>query len=376
MHVCLVTPYPASDEAVLGGVEAASLRLATALLERPDVQVTIVAPSDSSRIEERGGTRIHWVHSRPAVLPGILRYWTTERRALLAEVRKVKADVVHVQAIAGWGLGMSGPRIFQMHGVPEEAVLHTQRRTRRLSSLVHVAVERRGRRSFPLVAVVGEHMVSRFASHFTGDVLVAENTVPASYFTIERTPMPGRVLYGGVVSPRKNTLGLLRAFRRVLDTVPGATLRLAGDRTSFAAYADECSRYCANAGLNGSVTFLGPISIEQMRDELSLAQALVLPSFNESAPIIICEAMAAGVPVISSRRDGMVFMVEEGRTGFLIEPDNEVAMAKSICDLLSDSVMNHEMGVASRSVAAARFAPDVLASTMLSCYDKVIGSPQ
>ena len=376
VHVCLVTPYPATDDAVVGGVEAASLRLVTALLERPDVRVTIVAPAAESRVEVRSGAQIHWVASRPAVLPGIVRYWTTERRALLAVVHEVDADVVHVQAIAGWGLGLRGPRIFQMHGVPEEAVLHTQRRTRRLSSLVHVVIERRGRRSFPMVAVVGAHMVERFGSQFSGDVLVAENTVPDSYFTIERTPTPGQILHGGVVSPRKNTLGLLRAFRQVLDEVPGATLRIAGDKTSFRAYVDECTRFCAHAGIAHRVAFLGPISIEQMRDELSKAEALVLPSFNESAPVIICEAMAAGVPVVSSRRDGMVSMVEEGRTGFLIEPDDHVAIANAVVTLLTDTAGNHAMGVASRSAAAARFSSEVLASTMLSCYDKLVESGQ
>ena len=374
MHVCLVTVYPVRDDVVMGGVEAASLRLVDALQARGGVKITVVAPAAASSIERRGDIDIHWTRSGPSFLPGILRYWSTERRSLQSAVRIVGADVVHFQATAGWGLGFDGPRVFQMHGVMEDAIMHSQRWNRRISRWILLAVEGRGRRSFPIVAVVGAHMVGRFGRQFTGDVVVAENTVPDSYFEIQRTPVSGRILFGGVVSNRKNTLGLLQAFAQVLERAPDSELHIAGDLASFPAYANECVQFAKQRGIGSAVKFLGPISIDRMRSELAEADVVVLPSFNESAPIIICEAMAAGVPVISSRRDGMVKMIDEGTTGYLIEPDNLDELRDRILDLITNPDRNLAFGAAGRSSATGRFSSEALAATMVSCYQKAIDS--
>ena len=140
LHVCIVTPFPIKEGQVGGGVEAASLRLAHALGADGQTRVSIVAPAPVTRFEQRGTIDIHWTACKLSFLPGILTYWTTERKALQAAARNVHADVVHFQAIAGWGLGYRGPRVFQMHGVPEDAVMLTQRKTRYLSRLVHLMV--------------------------------------------------------------------------------------------------------------------------------------------------------------------------------------------------------------------------------------------
>lgn len=373
VHICLVTPYPANDGAVLGGVEAASLRLVQALVARKDVKVTVVAPAAASATECRGAVNIVWVASRPAFLPGIVRYWTFERRSLLRAVKRIQPDVVHFQAMAGWGIGCRLPRLFQMHGVPEDAVMHTERRTKRISRWVHLIIERIGRRSFPMAAVVGEHMIKRFGSQFTGEVFLAENTVPDFYFEIEREPVKGRVLFGGVISRRKNVLGLLQAFGDVVNKVPDAVLHLAGEMHSFPTYVQECRNYVTEHGLSKNVEFLGPLTIDEVAKELAEAAVLVLPSFNESAPIIICEAMAAGVPVITSRRDGMVWMVEDGKTGFLVEPEDTASMFEFMVELLQDGGRNRVIGDAARNEARRRFSATALATLMTEKYAALAG---
>ena len=375
LHVCIVTPYPENDSQVGGGVEAASLRLANALIADGRTRVSIVAPSVVTRLEQRGQIDIHWTSSKLSFLPGIVTYWTTERKALQAAARRVNADVVHFQAIAGWGLGFCGPRVFQMHGVPEEAVMLTQRRSRYLSRVVHLAVERSARKSFRSAAVVGEHMKARFGPQFGGPVILAENTVPDAYFNTPRTPVAGRVLFGGVVSHRKNTLGVLEAMKGVLAEMHHASMVVAGDMTSFPAYAATCTSFVKDNAMSAHVSFLGGIGIDQMRRELAQAEVMVLPSFNESAPIIICEAMAMGVPVITSRRDGMPYMINDGVTGYLVEPDDTDAIRQHLLELLSDRARNDSLGAAAKAVATKRFAEKALAATMKKCYvEALMGS--
>ena len=372
LHVCLVTPYPVRDGQVGGGVEAASLRLANALIADGKTRVSIVAPAPVTRFEQRGPIDIHWTAAKLSFLPGILTYWTTERQALQAAARRVNADVVHFQAIAGWGLGFRGPRVFQMHGVPEEAVMLTERKSRYLSRLVHLMVERPARKSFKSAAVVGEHMKARFGPQFGGPVILAENTVPDAYFTTLRTPVAGRVLFGGIVSHRKNTMGVLQALKGVLREIPHASLHVAGETTSFPTYSESCKAFVNDNAMSANVTFLGGIGIDQMRSELADAEVLVLPSFNESAPIIICEALAMGVPVITSRRDGMPFMVDDSVTGYLVEPDDTDAIRRHLVELLGDRARNDAMGAAGKAVASRRFTEQALAATMKKCYEEAL----
>ncbi len=368
MHVCIVTPYPESDSQVGGGVEAASPRLAHALIADGDTRVSIVAPGALTRLEKRGSIDIHWTSGKLAFLPGIITYWTAQRRALQAAAKRVNADVVHFQAIAGWGLGFRGPRVFQMHGVPEDAVMFSPRRSRRLSRLVYLMVERRARQSFRFAAVVAEHMKTRFGPEFGGPVILAENTVPDAYFSTERVPVPGRVLCGGVVAHHKNTLGVLEAMKDVLAEMPDASLHVAGDTMSFPDYVATCRSFVKDNAMSANVTFLGGIAIDEMRRELAKAEVMVLPSFIESAPIIICEAMAVGVPVITSRRYGMPFMVNDGVTGYLVEPEDTDSIRRHVLELLTDRARNDSMGVTAKAVASERFIEEALAATMKKLY--------
>lgn len=372
MHVCLVTPYPESDARVIGGVEAASLRLVNALIADGRTRVSVVAPTTNARFERRGAVDIHWTEARLSFLPGILTYWTTERIALQAAARRTGADVVHFQAIAGWGIGYRGPRVFLMHGVPEETVMFTPRKTRWLSRLIHLAVERPGRRSFEVAAVVSAHMRSRFASQFGGSVAIAENTVPDAYFRVVRKPVKGRVLFGGVVSYLKNVHGILEAFRGVHTEMPDASLHIAGATTSFPDYVERCRGFVEKNCLVDKVRFLGSISIEEMKQQLAEAEVLVLPSFKESAPVMICEAMAMGIPVISSRRDGMPYMISDCETGFLIEPEDIASIQRRITELLTSRSLNDSMGAAAKAVASQRFTERALAETMKRCYEEAV----
>ena len=78
------------------------------------------------------------------------------------------------------------------------------------------------------------------------------------------------------------------------------------------------------------------------------------------------------MPVITSRRDGMVFMIDEGVTGFLIEPDDTEALRKRIVELLTNDERNQTMGEAGKLVARQRFTQAALATTMTECYAELV----
>jgi glycosyltransferase involved in cell wall biosynthesis len=79
---------------------------------------------------------------------------------------------------------------------------------------------------------------------------------------------------------------------------------------------------------------------------------------EEGLPVSILEAMAEGVPVVSTLHAGIPEAVRHGETGLLVEPGNCRAMAESACDLLRDEPLRRRMGATARKVVVTRFSLD------------------
>lgn len=87
--------------------------------------------------------------------------------------------------------------------------------------------------------------------------------------------------------------------------------------------------------LEEKVKFLGQIPPEGIPEYLTMADCFVLPSLKEGFGIAVLEAMAAGVPVVASRVGGILDIIEDGKTGLLVEPGNPEAMTRAISEIYS-----------------------------------------
>ena len=94
---------------------------------------------------------------------------------------------------------------------------------------------------------------------------------------------------------------------------------------------------------------------------MASVDCFVLPSYREGTPRTISEAMAAGLPVIATRIDGIPEQVEEGVNGLLIEPRQTEPLAEAIRRLAGDGPLCHRMGRAGRERAEAFSLPTMIA---------------
>ena len=143
----------------------------------------------------------------------------------------------------------------------------------------------------------------------------------------------------GRLSPEKGQTGLLRAFARLRARHPDAVLRLVGDGSDR----DALERLASELGIDDAVTFAGRLPEQETLDEIARADMLVLPSFMEGLPIVLMEAMALGVPVISSRVAGIPELVSDGKTGLLFAPSDWDELAQCIERLLSDRALGETL---------------------------------
>jgi glycosyltransferase involved in cell wall biosynthesis len=196
------------------------------------------------------------------------------------------------------------------------------------------------------------------------------NPVPDSYFHLTPETDPLRILYAGVIVPRKRLLDSLAALCQVRERVPGAQLRVAG-AASDPDYDRECRRYVAEHGLQANVTFLGPLSEAALAEEYRRASLLLLTSIQETAPMVILQAMAAGIAVVSTRVGGVPDLVEEGRTALLTAPGDVAATAAALERLLRHPQECAQMGALGRAFAREHYAVERVAEATERVYRTV-----
>ena len=157
----------------------------------------------------------------------------------------------------------------------------------------------------------------------------------------ERTP---RILYAGVLTPRKGVGDLLRACASLAAGGVDHELLIAGGTSDDGvADADAVRRVaCPTA------RYLGALPHDAMPSLFRDADVFCLPSWFEAMPLSILEAMASGVAVVATTVGDIPRLVEDGVTGILVPPNDPRALAAALGELVTDTERRRQMGKAGR----------------------------
>lgn len=166
-----------------------------------------------------------------------------------------------------------------------------------------------------------------------------------------RTRETDRLLFIGRLAAQKGVPVLIAALARAREVRPSLTLRLVGDGPDRVMLETQVDAL----GLGNVVTFLGYRSQEEVAEILSEASALVLPSFAEGVPVVLMEAMASDIPVVTTRIAGIPELVEDSVSGRLVAPGEEEALAQAILDVTGDADAAARMGAAGRARVTSDF---------------------
>jgi glycosyltransferase involved in cell wall biosynthesis len=194
-----------------------------------------------------------------------------------------------------------------------------------------------------------------------------DNPAPDDMFDLPRRPVPGRLLLPASVIPRKDPITLIRALASARRERSDLHLQIAG-RTNEAAYLAQVQAACRELGLADRVELLGVQSQSQMRQRYTEASLVVLSSREEVSPMSAIEALAAGIPVVTTRAGGAGYVVEDGRTGRVVDVGDAEALASAIVDVLGDPARYRELGEHARAVAESRFRLDRVVARYMEVY--------
>ncbi|HKT80925.1 MAG TPA: N-acetyl-alpha-D-glucosaminyl L-malate synthase BshA [Vicinamibacterales bacterium] len=166
--------------------------------------------------------------------------------------------------------------------------------------------------------------------------------------------------------PVKRVTTVIDVFARVRSKVP-AKLLMIGDGPDMG----EAAKLAHALGIQHDVEFLGEQG--QVVPILSVADAFLLPSEQESFGLAALEAMACGVPVVASKVGGLPEVIQDGVTGFLHPLGDLEGMAASTLKLLTDRSMRDRMAEAARGSATGQFCDDRIVPQYERYYEEILG---
>ncbi len=171
--------------------------------------------------------------------------------------------------------------------------------------------------------------------------------------------------------PRKNVRVLFRAYALLRRHFPDAPpLVLAGT----AGPTPEDWSIVRELGIAKWVQFRNNPTVEELARLYREASLFVLASNEEGFGIVLAEAMASGIAVISTRCGGPESVVVEGRTGYLTPVGDHEAMAARLSELLTDPEIRRQMGGEGRRLAEQRFSIEAAGVTYIEVYDRLLAS--
>ncbi len=199
---------------------------------------------------------------------------------------------------------------------------------------------------------------------------IVPNAVDASFFDVQSAPDPAAPPHGlcvGTIVRHKNQNDFIRALDPLAKAVKFKML-----------FASEPSRDRYGAEFYRLVRErpwcepIGYLDREQLKARLAAASFLALPSREENCPMVVLEAMAAGVPVLAANVGGVPDLIQHELNGLLCDPAQPETFRAGVARLLEDRSLAVRLATAAKAQARERFYPLVIANKHLEIYREIV----
>jgi glycosyltransferase involved in cell wall biosynthesis len=218
--------------------------------------------------------------------------------------------------------------------------------------------------------------ITRYTEEAVKDLVkktwVVPNAVDRTFFDVQSEPDDSRtILFVGNVSYRKNQAPFIRALDSLAEKSKfklvflGTALK---DDPQVPEFLDVVSKrpWCEHAGFANR---------EDLKARLKRATMLALPSLEDNCPMVVLEAMAAGVPVLAGKVGGLPDLIEDGKTGFFCDPLDAASMSAGVSRVLENPALAREVAANAKEQARARYSPEAIARRHVEIYREVLSTP-
>jgi glycosyltransferase involved in cell wall biosynthesis len=175
-----------------------------------------------------------------------------------------------------------------------------------------------------------------------------------------------KAVFMGRLGKRKGIYDVIESAKLIKN--PNVEINLYGDGEI-----EKFDKLISDSDLHDKIKLPGWVSGEKKDEVLQNSDIFILPSYNEGLPMSILEAMAVGLPIISTPVGGIPEAVEDGVNGFLIQAGDYNALAEKIDLLASNQSLRVQMGQRGYNLAKEKFDIKIIIKQLQDIYDELLG---
>lgn len=292
-------------------------------------------------------------------------------------LKKHDYDLIHSHSTIALAkvMDMSTPKILTLHGIfhrektfvknPLEHLFYYDYNTYMLKKILP---------KLDGFVAISPYVIDEFREMGVHDkiknIFQINNPIDNSFFDVTPNYDSNMIFYPARIMKRKNQLAAIHAIELVKKNVDNFKLIFTGD--SDEGYLKQVNDAINEKGLTKFVEYLGNIPRDEILELYSEASIIYLLSNQETQPMCILEAMSTGKPVIASRIKSNEYVVKDGVTGYLMNPNDTKKIAECTIELLKNKKKRIEMGECARKIAQKQYHYDVIVKQTLKMYEEVM----
>ena len=360
-HIVLVGPYPVSPDCIRGGVEASVCGLSQELAKTLMVEVMDMPRMGGvDAIENDGNLTIYryvnqGVHNQDAAkrIPDIV-----------SAIANLQPDVVHIH-----GTGLISAHLYRAlrsRGIKTIVTVHGLLEVEKRNALKkHISLK--GIYQYIIQTMTERWLLNRCSKVIVDTAYVAAairkyrlrhvplmHVIPQGinehYYDLRCSETSKTILSVGSISKRKGHLLLVGAFEKACERGLDAHLQIFGV-VAEQTYCDALLQRVAASPYRERIRVTLNASQAELDKAYSAAHLFALHTEEESQGIVFAEAMAAGLPVVSTRVGGVPYVVQDGECGLLSDYGDVENFADNLCELMKDEKKWQAMSVKAKQMA-------------------------
>ncbi len=368
-RIAILTNYPSDYKSFTGGVETATAGLLEGLSEYQDHYefqiISFTRDKKAMEAERKDGftffkiiTPHNW--QRPRLLYKVVK--------AIHLIDQIQPDLVHSQDSIAWGIAGTLSRkksLLTIHGVKSQEA-NKRLGWEKWAASADALFEKRVWHSYKNILCVSSYIQNLIRNDCY--TYLIPNAVRSTFFSVQRRNSSDKplLLFVGGLSPLKGPEDLINAHNILRKQFPNLQTIFCGLFET-----DQYKKRLRSLSVDG-IQFVGLVDEDGLKKWLSIASVLVLPSLQENAPIVISEAMAAGVPVVATKVGGIPEMVEDNKTGYLYPPGDIQQLVMCLGKLLNSHSLAEAFGMRGKDLALTRYHPITVARQTIEVYRTIL----
>lgn len=333
-------------------------------------------------IENLNKVRVIRIKTKP---PYISYFWSYNIIPRLIKYESYEADILHIHSYMQLHSDISTV-IAKSIGRPFVITIHaygynnTNKYLKTLSKIYHSSIAKYILSKADKIIVL-DPLAKKFFLNIVDPekIVIIPNGIEYSKFSInmreyDKSHLREKIgvrrnilLFTGILVKRKGINTLVKAMPYILREYPQTHLLIAGTGPEK----QNILFLARKLGIQRNIKLLGFVPDRILPYIYQISDIFVLPSYHEGLPTVILEALASGLPIVATNVGGVSYIIRRYNVGVLVKPDDPLALAEAIMELLDDYKRRKEISMRSR-IMARRYDWDNIARMIENVYLEVL----